>query len=114
MCGICGIVTLEPGMPVERDDLLTMRDRMVHRGPDDSGVFIEQNVGLGHRRLSIIDLSTGHQPMTNEDGTVVIVYNGELYNYLGLRDELLAKGHVFKTYSDTEVIIHTYQQYGED
>ena len=114
MCGICGIVTLDPGMSVERDDLLAMRDTMVHRGPDDAGIFIERNVGLGHRRLSIIDLSTGHQPMTNEDGKVVIVFNGELYNYLGLRDQLLAKGHVFTTHSDTEVIIHAYEQYGEN
>lgn len=114
MCGICGIVTFGPGMSVERDNLLAMRDTMVHRGPDDAGIFIERNVGLGHRRLSIIDLSTGHQPMTNEDGKVVIVFNGELYNYLGLRDQLLAKGHVFTTHSDTEVIIHAYEQYGEN
>lgn len=114
MCGICGIVTLASGRSVERDDLLAMRDAMVHRGPDDAGVFIESKVGLGHRRLSIIDLSTGHQPMTNEDGSVVIVFNGELYNYLGLRDQLIAKGHVFVTHSDTEVIIHAYEQYGEN
>ncbi|MDP3481205.1 MAG: asparagine synthase (glutamine-hydrolyzing), partial [Desulfoprunum sp.] len=114
MCGICGIVTLASGMAVEHDDLLAMRDVMVHRGPDDAGIFIERNVGLGHRRLSIIDLSTGHQPMTNEDGSVVIVFNGELYNYLGLRDQLIAKGHVFTTHSDTEVIIHAYEQYGEN
>lgn len=114
MCGICGIVTLDPGMSVKRDDLVAMRDTMVHRGPDDAGIFIERNVGLGHRRLSIIDLSTGHQPMTNEDGKVIIVFNGELYNYLGLRDQLLARGHVFTTHSDTEVIIHAYEQYGEN
>lgn len=113
MCGICGIVTFGSEMAVRRDDLLAMRDTMVHRGPDDAGLFIEKNVGLGHRRLSIIDLSLGHQPMTNEDGTVVIVFNGELYNYQGLRDRLLAKGHVFTTHSDTEVIIHAYEQYGE-
>jgi asparagine synthase (glutamine-hydrolysing) len=114
MCGICGIVTLASGMAVERDDVLAMRDVMVHRGPDDAGIFVEHNVGLGHRRLSIIDLSTGHQPMTNEDGSVVIVFNGELYNYLGLRDQLIGKGHVFATHSDTEVIVHAYEQYGEN
>lgn len=112
MCGICGIVSLGGG-PVRSEDLLAMRDRMVHRGPDDAGVFINGSVALGHRRLSIIDLSTGHQPMTNEDGSVVIVYNGELYNYLDLRSELIAKGHVFATRSDTEVIVHAYEEFGK-
>ncbi|HSW65011.1 MAG TPA: asparagine synthase (glutamine-hydrolyzing) [Dissulfurispiraceae bacterium] len=112
MCGICGIVTLD-GNPVRSEDLLAMRDRMVHRGPDDAGMFINGSVALGHRRLSIIDLSSGHQPMTNEDGSVVIVYNGELYNYLDLRSELIEKGHVFATRSDTEVIVHAYEEFGE-
>jgi asparagine synthase (glutamine-hydrolysing) len=113
MCGICGIVSLTPEKSVEHDDLIAMRDRMVHRGPDEAGIFIERNVGLGHRRLSIIDLSSGQQPMTNEDGKVAIVFNGEMYNYQDLRKQLLSKGHIFRTRSDTEVIVHAYEEYGE-
>jgi len=114
MCGICGIVLFEPERTVDQDNLLAMRDRMVHRGPDDAGIFIDKNVGLGHRRLSIIDLSSGHQPMSNEDGSIVIVFNGEMYNYQSLRDHLVTKGHQFKTRSDTEVIIHAYEKFGEN
>lgn len=113
MCGICGIVSLAPGKRVCPEDLLAMRDSMMHRGPDDAGLFVQQDVALGHRRLSIIDLSSGHQPMTNEDSSIFIVYNGELYNYLVLRKELIALGHIFKTYSDTEVIVHAYEEYGQ-
>lgn len=89
-----------------------MTDALRHRGPDDEGYYIAGNVGLGHRRLNIIDLTTGHQPMSNEDGTVWITYNGETYNYLELRRELLARGHRFCTSSDTEVIVHAYEEYG--
>jgi len=91
-----------------------MNDRQAHRGPDDQGYFIEENVGLGHRRLSIIDLSGGKQPMFNEDGSVVVVFNGEIYNYADLTGDLIAKGHRFATRSDTETIVHAYEQYGED
>jgi asparagine synthase (glutamine-hydrolysing) len=91
-----------------------MTGSMVHRGPDDEGFYIKNGVGLGHRRLSIIDLSTGKQPLTNEDGSVVVVFNGEIYNYESLRDTLKAKGHLFKTRSDTEVIVHAYEEYGEE
>ena len=91
-----------------------MMATMHHRGPDDEGMYLSGNVGLGHRRLSIIDLNTGKQPIANEDDTVWIVFNGEIYNYQELRKELLGKGHRFKTETDTEVIIHAYEEYGED
>jgi asparagine synthase (glutamine-hydrolysing) len=90
-----------------------MLDTIRHRGPDGEGTYVSGQVGLGHRRLSIIDLSTGQQPLANEDGTVWIVFNGEIYNYQGLRSELLTRGHVFRTQSDTEVIVHLYEEYGE-
>lgn len=113
MCGICGVYNFEAGEPVDSDTLRRMRDVMRHRGPDEEGLYVNGNVGLGHRRLSIIDLSTGQQPMSNEDGTAWIVYNGEVYNFLELRDALEKKGHVFRTRSDTEAIIHAYEEYGE-
>ncbi len=91
-----------------------MRDLLVHRGPDDAGSHIDGHVGLGQRRLSIIDLSSGHQPMTNEDGTLWIVFNGEIYNFQALRERLVGKGHQFRTRSDTEVILHLYEEEGPD
>src|SRR4030095_10015796 len=91
-----------------------MADAIRHRGPDDEGFYISGQIGLGFRRLSIIDLAGGHQPLSNEDGTVWIVFNGEIYNYQTLRDDLLSKGHVFKTKADTEVIVHLYEEYGTD
>lgn len=114
MCGICGIISLEADRTVNGEDLIAMRDSMVHRGPDDAGLFIDGNIGLGHRRLSIIDLSSGHQPMTNEDGSIIVVFNGEMYNFQDLRNHLIAKGHIFKTRSDTEVIIHAFEEFGEN
>jgi asparagine synthase (glutamine-hydrolysing) len=113
MCGICGIVHFDKERKVDCNTLETMTDIMVHRGPDDRGLFIKNQAGFGHRRLSIIDLSEGHQPMANEDSTVWITFNGEIYNYLELRSELIKKGHLFKTRSDTETIIHAYEEYGE-
>jgi asparagine synthase (glutamine-hydrolysing) len=86
-----------------------MTDVISHRGPDDEGFYINQNVGLGFRRLSIIDLKTGHQPLSNEDETIWIVFNGEIYNYLELRENLTKQGHTFKTKSDTETIVHLYE-----
>lgn len=112
MCGIVGIVNFAATERVEERDLRSMADIISYRGPDDEGFYIEGNIGLGHKRLSIIDIKTGHQPMGNEDETVWIVSNGEIYNYLELRQELIAKGHDFKTHSDTEVIIHLYEEYG--
>ena len=114
MCGICGLYNHGSGLAVEREDLKAMNDLIVHRGPDDEGYFEAGNVGLAMRRLSIIDLSTGHQPITNEDGTAWIVFNGEIYNYLELREMLLARGHKFRTKSDTEAILHLYEEKGPD
>lgn len=113
MCGIAGIVAPQ-GFAIDRALLERMTRSMAHRGPDDQGVFVHENVGLGHRRLSIIDLSSGHQPLFNEDGTVVVVYNGEIYNFREIKTELEARGHVFKTHCDTEVIVHAYEQWGAD
>src|SRR3954454_18043122 len=112
MCGICGKLSFEPGKRVSKDLLLDMAGTIAHRGPDDEGYYLDQELGLGFRRLSIIDLNTGHQPISNEDGSVWIVFNGEIYNFKELRDQLESKGHIFKTKTDTEVIVHLYEQYG--
>jgi asparagine synthase (glutamine-hydrolysing) len=114
MCGIAGIFNVKEREPVSEDHLKEMTDTLVHRGPDDEGFYTSNSVGLGHRRLSIIDLSAGHQPMSNEDDTVWVVFNGEIYNYPELRALLEKKGHVFKTHSDTEAIIHLYEEEGEE
>src|SRR5437899_2422175 len=114
MCGICGIFHSEPDQRVNRDALLAMNQQIVHRGPDDDGVFVEENVGLAVRRLSIIDIQTGHQPISNEEGNVWIVFNGEIYNHQDLRRELQARGHRYRTKSDTETIVHLYEEYGKD
>jgi asparagine synthase (glutamine-hydrolysing) len=112
MCGICGKINLN-NEPVDEVLLKSMTSCLSHRGPDDEGIYIKNNVGLGHRRLSIIDLSPlAHQPMSNEDGTIWIVYNGEIYNFIDLREDLIKKGHVFRSKSDTEAIIHSYEEYG--
>src|SRR5579875_1643110 len=112
MCGICGILHLDSRAPVEASLIRRMADTIRHRGPDDEGYYISGPVGFGFRRLSIIDLSTGHQPMSNEDSSVWIVLNGEIYNYQDLRAGLLARGHIFKTHTDTEVIVHLYEELG--
>lgn len=114
MCGICGQYNYATGAGVSREELEKMNGLIVHRGPDDCGFYQDGGVGLAMRRLSIIDLSGGHQPMSNEDGSVWIVLNGEIYNFQKLRDELLAKGHRFKTKSDTETIVHLYEETGLD
>ena len=90
-----------------------MRDVITHRGPDDEGIYIDENVGLGHRRLSIVDVAAGHQPMTNEDGSLYIIYNGEVYNHADYRDELESRGHIYRTHCDTETILHLYEDYGD-
>ncbi|GAX61232.1 asparagine synthase [Candidatus Scalindua japonica] len=113
MCGICGKVNFDKDSTVDRRVLENMMAIMNHRGPDDKGMYIKGQVGLGHKRLSIIDLNTGKQPISNEDMNVWVVYNGEIYNYRELRKRLIEKGHVFKTESDTEVIVHLYEEYGE-
>ena len=113
MCGICGVMRLQPPGPVDRVALTRMRDAIVHRGPDEEGLFLSENVGFGHRRLSIIDLSSGTQPMASADGSVVVSYNGEIYNYQALRSALEAKGYTFRTKSDTEAIVVAYQAFGE-
>lgn len=113
MCGICGIVNLNKELQIPSDILIKMRDALIHRGPDDAGEFFDKNVGLAMRRLKIIDLDTGHQPMHNEDKTVWIVFNGEIYNFIELRQELIEKGHKFYTKSDTEVIVHLYEEEGK-
>jgi asparagine synthase (glutamine-hydrolysing) len=113
MCGICGIFD-RSGIPVDRDVLDKMTTILRHRGPDGEGRYTDREVGLGHRRLSIIDLEGGAQPIGNEDGTLQIVYNGEIYNFVELRKELEDAGHIFKTRSDTEVIVHAYEQWGKE
>ena len=112
MCGIAGFLHFDSSRPADPDLLLRMTSALTHRGPDDDGFYRKGPVGLGHRRLSIIDLSGGAQPMSNEDGSVWIVFNGEIFNFAALRSELEAKGHVFKTRSDTECIVHLYEEYG--
>jgi asparagine synthase (glutamine-hydrolysing) len=112
MCGICGRLNFEKGASVQPALIRAMMDAIRHRGPDDEGLYIASEVGLGFRRLSIIDLNSGHQPISNEDGAIWIVFNGEIYNYRELREFLLSKGHVFKTQTDTEVIVHLYEELG--
>lgn len=112
MCGLCGVVYSDPKRPVDRGMLHRMTNMMTHRGPDGDGYFVEPGVGLGFRRLSIIDLQTGDQPISNEDGTVTVVCNGEIYNYQELRRNLQATGHRFRTNSDVEVIVHLYEDHG--
>lgn len=110
MCGICGIIRKGDN----KDIIKKMNDRIMHRGPDGEGYYIDGDVAFGHRRLSIIDLSTGDQPIYNEDNSVVTVYNGEIYNYVELRSELESLGHEFKTKSDTEVLVHGYEEWHTD
>lgn len=112
MCGICGFAG--EGHGLGEGDLLRMNDRITRRGPDEAGHLLENGVGLAMRRLSILDLHGSHQPISNEDGRVSVVYNGEIYNFRALRDDLLARGHRFRTDGDTEVLVHLYEEYGED
>jgi len=114
MCGICGVFHSDRTQRVNRDLLVAMNRQIVHRGPDDDGFFVEENVGLAMRRLSIIDIETGHQPISNEDGSVRIVFNGEIYNHQDLRKDLQSRGHRYRTRSDTETIVHLYEEYGRD
>jgi asparagine synthase (glutamine-hydrolysing) len=111
MCGIIGLINFKT--PIERKQIKLMTSSLSHRGPDEEGIWIDGNVALGHRRLAIIDLSTGKQPMSNEDGKIWIAFNGEIYNYKELRQQLIEKGYRFKTNSDTEVIVHSYEEWGD-
>src|SRR5512141_1485693 len=114
MCGIAGSLALHRGgAPPERPDLEAMIAALRHRGPDEFGLYRDRRAGLGHARLSIIDLATGQQPLANADDTLWIVFNGEIFNYVELREELLALGHRFRTRSDTEVIVHAWEAWGE-
>jgi asparagine synthase (glutamine-hydrolysing) len=114
MCGITGIFDTRGEGPISRDTLQRMNDSQLHRGPDEGSLHLEPGLGFGHRRLSIIDIATGQQPLFNEDGSVVVVFNGEIYNYQALIPELQALGHVFSTKSDTEVIVHAWEAWGPD
>src|SRR5436853_1969759 len=112
MCAITGILNFDNDRPVDQDMLLRMRDTMIHRGPDDCGVYAEGPIGLAVRRLSIIDLVTGHQPIHNEDRTVWVILNGEIYNFRTLRGDFERRGHRFYTRTDTEVLVHAYEEFG--
>ncbi|WP_435011539.1 asparagine synthase (glutamine-hydrolyzing) [Tundrisphaera lichenicola] len=112
MCGICGAAWTDPARAVGRDELAAMVARIEHRGPDDSGTRIDEHSALGFRRLSIVDLSGGHQPLSNEDGTVWTVFNGEIYNFPALRHRLEARGHTLRSSGDTEVLVHLYEDEG--
>lgn len=112
MCGICGIYN--PGKDVDKELVISMANQLVHRGPDEYGYFFDRGIGLGHRRLSIIDLETGRQPIFNEDGSICTICNGEIYNYKELKLKLQDRGHIFKTQSDTEIIVHAYEEHGDE
>src|SRR6516162_2943267 len=112
MCGIAGIFNFGSQAPVDRVALARGTAAMTHRGPDDEGFHFDGELGLGNRRLSIIDLPGGHQPISNEDGTVWVTFNGEIYNYRDLRGLLESRGHQLRTRSDTETIVHLYEEYG--
>ncbi len=114
MCGFAGYIDTNRERGVDQDTLVAMTNKLTHRGPDSSGYFIEDNLGLGFRRLSIIDLDSGDQPIFNEDNSVVLMCNGEIYNYLELRENLIQQGHVFRTNSDVEVLLHLYEEDGFD
>src|SRR6185437_8440980 len=114
MCGICGKLNFAHDAPISAESLRRMLAPIKHRGPDAEGIYTSGPIGLGHKRLKIIDLATGKQPMCNEDGSVWVTYNGEVYNYKELTSYLVGKGHHFKSVSDTEVIVHLYEEFGEE
>src|SRR5687768_11649232 len=113
MCGIAGIVASDRLHADERARLPFMRDVITHRGPDDAGLFVDERAGLAHRRLSIVDLAAGHQPLANEDESIWTVFNGEIYNHADIRPVLEAHGHRYRTRCDTETIVHAYEQWGD-
>ncbi len=114
MCGICGNINLKEGPPPSITLIKKMIESLYHRGPDSSGYYRDKIASLGHSRLAIIDLNSGAQPLSNEDETIWITFNGEIFNYLELRDDLISRGHIFKTKSDTETIVHAWEEWGTD
>src|SRR4051794_7633220 len=114
MCGISGIFEFDRSRVIPAETVHRMNESIRHRGPDDEGIYVERGIGMGHRRLSIIDVAGGHQPISNEDGTIWVLLNGEIYNYPSLSQDLQARGHKFRTRSDTEAIVHLYEEYGDD
>src|SRR3954451_10467735 len=112
MCGIAGAAWTGDGRALSEEDLAAMVDRLVHRGPDDAGAYRDEHAALGFRRLSIVALAGGHQPLSNEDGTVWTVFNGEIYNFPALRRRLEARGHTLRSNTDTEVLVHLYEDEG--
>src|SRR5688572_6672354 len=114
MCGICGVVSIQSDIPVDRAILLQMNAALRHRGPDDEGYYEDNHASLAMRRLSVIDLHTGQQPVSNEAGDIWVIFNGEIYNFRHVRAALEKRGHMFKTQSDTEVIVHAYEEYGDE
>src|SRR5512135_542736 len=114
MCGIAGIIAAERLPPDAVARATAMRDVITHRGPDEAGLHADAHAALAHRRLSIVDLSAGHQPLSNEDGSIWIVFNGEIYNHAAIRGELEAAGDRYHTKSDTETIVHAYEEWGDD
>ena len=113
MCGFAGYINDSKDINENRRIIKEMADRIIHRGPDQDDYYVDEDVSLGFRRLSIIDLEGGSQPILNEDGTKVLVFNGEIYNYQELREELLKAGHIFKTETDSEVLLHGYEEWGD-
>lgn len=114
MCGFAGYITENGKAPEYKDNLIEMMNSIKHRGPDDEGTHIDDMAGMGFRRLSIIGITNGKQPMYNEDESIVVTFNGEIYNYQTIKEELIKKGHIFKTDADTEVLVHGYEEYGKD
>src|SRR5438132_1642495 len=113
MCGIAGKFNFDAANPIDRERLTAMTAVLAHRGPDADGFYVHEGIGLGHRRLSIIDLATGDQPLANEDRTIWVTFNGEIYNFADIRQRLERAGHRFRTHSDTEVIVHAYEEWGD-
>lgn len=114
MCGICGIINIKEAPAPDTELMKRMIGTLLHRGPDSSGYYRDRTAAIGHSRLAIIDLTTGAQPLSNEDGALWITFNGEIFNYLELREELVSKGHIFHTKSDTETIIHAWEEWGPE
>src|SRR5215469_10847537 len=114
MCGIVGLIHRDGQTPVTDETISAMCAAIVHRGPDDQGALCAGPMGMGMRRLSIIDLAGGHQPIFNEDNSIAVVFNGEIYNYPELKRELVSAGHAFRTHSDTEVLVHGYEEWGDE